>query len=265
VGLAALVVLLLAVVVVFGQRSLVFFPDRSDPGPAASVLPTGRDVLLTTDDGLTLRAWLVEPPARSRQVAVLYAPGNGGNRLGRAEVADAIAGLGFTVLLLEYRGYGGNPGKPSEDGLASDARAGAAFLRAQGYPGNRTIYVGESLGTGVVARLATTDAPAGLVLRSPFPSLVAVARAAYPWLPAGLLRDRFDTTSALSRVEAPITVLSGDADEIVPPEQSAVVAAQVRTLHRQVTLPGVGHNDDVWFGPFLAEQVRDLADAVGSG
>ncbi|WP_258725661.1 alpha/beta hydrolase [Cellulomonas sp. NS3] len=245
------------------QRALIYVPDRTDVGSVADRLPGGRDVTLRTEDALELTAWLVPPSGADRDVAVLYLPGNGGNRLGRLDVAREIASRGFTVLLLEYRGYGGNPGRPSEEGLALDARAAAAALRAEGFEPGRTLYVGESIGTGVASRLVTTDPPAGVLLRSPFPSLVDVARAQLPFLPVGLvLRDRFPSAEHLSGSEVPVLVLHGTADDVVPSRLSAELASQVRNLQGEVVVPGAGHNDRIWFGPFLADAVVDLADAV---
>ncbi|MCL2464768.1 MAG: alpha/beta hydrolase [Micrococcales bacterium] len=264
-GVATIVVLsaVLGTGLALGQRHLIYFPDRSDPGPAAAHVTGGRDVQFTTADGLRLNAWLVVPTAGAQDVAVLWLPGNAGNRGGRAGIAQELAGLGYTVLLVDYRGYGGNPGTPSENGLALDARAAAAYLRGQGFPADRTLYVGESIGTGVAVRLATTDPPAGIVLRSPYTSLVDVARQQFPWLPVGLiLRDRFDTLSYLPAIDVPVTVLCGSADTLVPAGQSATVARHVRTLFRFTQLDGVGHNDAVWYGAFMAQQVADLARAT---
>jgi uncharacterized protein len=248
-----------------GQRHLVFFPDRSDPGPLAEAAPgtSGEDVRLRTDDGLELGAWRIEPTGNDRSTAVLYLPGNGGNREGRLGVGAALAAEGFTVLLLDYRGYGGNPGAPSEDGLAADARAGAAYLRSAGFPPERTLYVGESIGTAVTARLTASDPPAGVVLRSPFTSLADVGATHYPRALVGLvLRDRFAAAEHLAGSDVPVVVLSGDADDIVPASLSADLAETVGNLHREVVLPGVGHNDAVWFGPLLAEETASLADDV---
>lgn len=245
----------------FGQRQLIYFPDSNDPGSAADSFESGSDVELSTSDDLKLSAWLVEP-ANPRDVAVLYLPGNGGNRDGRIEVGQALADEGFTVLLLDYRGYGGNPGTPTEAGLLLDAQAAAAYLGDAGFAPERMIYVGESIGTGVAAQLAVSDPVAGMVLRSPFTSLAAVARYAVG-VPVGwLLRDNFDTEQQMRSIEAPTTVLAGDADDIIPIEESAAVADAAANLYRYVELTQVGHNDAVWFGPYLAEMVVELADAA---
>ncbi len=247
-----------------GQRWLVYYPDRRDPGSAASRFASGHDVILTTSDGLALDAWMFEPTGESRDAAILYAPGNGGNRLDRADVARSLAAAGFTVLLLEYRGYGGNPGKPSEAGLFADARAGIEFLERKGFSSDRMIFVGESLGTGVATSMAIERPPAGLVLRSPYTSIADMAVKSTGGLPiGGLVHDRFDTISRINRVDVPTVVLSGDADMLVPASQSATVADAAANLHREIIVPGVGHNHEGWFGPDLVDPVVELADELG--
>lgn len=244
------------------RRRLIYFPDTTRVSPAWRWFSGGRDVVLTTDDGLSLEAWLVPPTTSDRGVAVLYAPGNGGNREGRAGLVAELAARGFTVLSIDYRGYAGNPGSPSEQGLAADARAAAALLRAEGFSPERTLYLGESLGSGVVARLASTHKPAGVVLRSPFTSLVEVAKGHFGPAVGPLLPDRFPVVDFLSASDIPVTVIRGEADDIVPSRLSARVAQAVGSLHEEVVLPGVGHNDAVMFGPVVAEAVARLADAV---
>jgi len=244
-------------------RSFIYFPDPAHPGPIAARVPGATDVGFTTADGLTLGTWLLSPLADAQNTAVLYMPGNGGNRSSRLDVALAITKLGYTVLLLEYRGYGGNPGEPSEDGFAADAQAAANFLHEEGFPPNRIIYVGESIGTGVASRLASTDQPAAVLLRSPFTSLTDVVKCWYPWLPPTLIPpDRFDIMSCLPQITAPISVLVGSDDDIVPPAQSKTVAEAAPNLFKLTVLDNTGHNDAIWFGPYLAAQVDSLARAV---
>jgi len=245
--------------IMLGQRTMLYFPDTSNP----RTVDGADDVSFTTADGLMLRTWLFTPTVESRNVAVLFFPGNGGNRAGRASVAREIAALGYTVLLLEYRGYGGNPGKPTEEGLALDAQAAAQCLHDLGFPAGRIIYVGESLGTGVATRLATTDQPVAVLLRSPFTSMVDMAKALYPFLPADLLlRDRYETIVRLPMITVPVTVLAGSADELVPVSQSATVADTAPNLFRFDVVDGAGHNDPLWGSAYVAEQVDALAEAA---
>jgi uncharacterized protein len=246
------------------QRQLVYFPDGSPVPPAAEVIPGARDVELHTTDGLDLGAWFV-PAARADEpgTAVLLAPGNGGNRAGRATLARALSRRGLAVLLMDYRGYGGNPGSPSEQGLANDADAAARALEDLGYPAERTIYLGESLGTGVVAALLARRPPAGVVLRSPFTELADVGAHHYPWLPVrALLRDRFEVVGPLSSSDVPVSVVYGDRDSVVPSRLSAQVATGAPRLAEELVLPGADHNDPVMFGPRVADVVARLAERV---
>lgn len=241
------------------QRQLMYFPDRADPGPVTAVAADGRDLTLTTADGLELGAWFLPPePSVDTGYAVLLAPGNGGNRAGRAGLGEELARRGTGVLLLDYRGYGGNPGSPSRDGIAQDADAAVVALGELGYPPERLVYLGESLGTGVVAELAERRTPAAVVLRSPYPTFADVAGVHYPWLPVGrLLRDDYDVVGPLSRTDVPVTVISGTTDTVVPPGLSARVAREVRHLADEVVLAGVGHNDPPMFGTPVADAVAE--------
>jgi pimeloyl-ACP methyl ester carboxylesterase len=246
------------------QRQLIYFPDSAGVPAAADVIPGARDVTLRTEDDLELGAWFIPPGGRDRGLAVLLAPGNGGNRQDRARIGKELSLRGLGVLLMDYRGYGGNPGSPSEDGLAQDAEAAVAALTELGYPPDRTIYFGESLGTGVVARLASQHPPAGVVLRSPFTELADVGSHHYPWLPVRLLlRDRFPVVEHVESLEVPVVVVYGDRDSVVPTKLSAELADHVKNLSDEVVLAGADHNDEVMFGSRMADVVEELADTVG--
>jgi fermentation-respiration switch protein FrsA (DUF1100 family) len=214
-------------------------------------------VTLQTADDVRLTAWLVAPTGTDRGVAVLVAPGNAGNRGDRMVLARGMARAGLTVLLLDYRGYGGNPGRPSEDGLAHDARAGLAHLEGAGFGADGIVYFGESLGAGVVAGLARDVAPAGLVLRSPFIDLPSVGAHHYPVLPVRLLlRDRFPVADNVSHMTAPTVVIYGSKDSVVPAEQSRAVAERAAGIVNVVIVDGADHND-----PALTHG-RPVIDAV---
>jgi fermentation-respiration switch protein FrsA (DUF1100 family) len=261
--LAAAALVLLALWAV--QRRLIYQPDRQAVPPAAALLPGARDVRLVTDDGLELNAWLVPATTADRGVTVLVASGNGGDRSLRSPLARALAARGVSVLLFDYRGYGGNPGSPTEQGLALDVRAAHRFLVGQaGVPPERLLYYGESLGAAVVTELAAERPPAGLVLRSPFVDLVSVGRAHYPFLPVRLLlRDRYALAEQLGRVTVPTVVVYGANDTIVPPEQSVAVAAAAPGPTRVVRVDGADHNDrSLLDGTELLDAVVSLADQV---
>jgi uncharacterized protein len=246
------------------QRQLIYFPDSTAVPPAGALIEGARDITLRTSDGLALDAWFVPPSSASdMHMAVLVAPGNAGNRLDRLGLATELSRRGLAVVLMDYRGYGGNPGSPSEDGLAKDAMAAALTLEELGYPAEQTIYFGESLGSGVVAALQARRAPAGMVLRSPFTELADVAAHHYPWLPVRmLLKDKFPVTEHLSNSQVPVTVVYADRDSVVPTQLSARVADEAPTLVERLVIRGANHNDDVMFGPPVAEAVARLANAV---
>jgi fermentation-respiration switch protein FrsA (DUF1100 family) len=227
------------------QRRLIYLPFPSDVPPATTLLPGAREVTLRTDDGLRLGAWLVPPAAPDTGAAVLVAAGNAGNRSLRAPLAAALARHGLTVLLFDYRGYGGNRGRPTQVGLARDARAARRYLVEEaGVAPERLLYFGESLGAAVVTELATEHPPAALVLRSPFTDLASVGRVHYPFLPVRLLlRDRYPLAQQLACVRVPTTVVYGADDAIVPAEQSRAVAGAAAGPTRLVEIAGADHND----------------------
>ena len=246
------------------QRRLIYLPSAGAAPSAATMLAGARDVQLTTTDGLRLGAWY--PPARgpAGTFTVLVANGNSGDRSLRAPLARALANQGLGVLLFDYRGYGGNPGSPSEEGLARDVRAARQFLTDEGVPGERLLYYGESLGAAVVAELATEHPPARLVLRSPFTDLASVGQIHYPFVPVrALLKDRFPVAEYLSRVTVPITVVHGTEDSIVPPEESRRSVAGARGPIRLVAVEGADHNDPALLnGDVLVQAVMELANEI---
>lgn len=236
-GLGCLWVLIVVLAALL-QRQLIHLPDTSTPPTPPDATP----VQVTTEDGLLLTHWWFAAPGGAAST-VLVLPGNAGNRGLRLPLARGLVDRGHDVLLVEHRGYGGNPGRPSEDGLVADAGAVRGHLVDElGADPGAIVHLGESLGSAVAARLSVDAAPAALVLRSPFPSLVDVGRRHYPFLPVGtLLRDRFETARHLEDVAAPMLVVAGEADRIVPFELSREVAEMAGA--ELEALPGVDHND----------------------
>jgi hypothetical protein len=246
------------------QRRLIYFPSPGPVPSAAAVLPTGRDVVVDTEDGIRLGAWYF--PGRGG--AVLVCNGNGGDRSMRVELAVALNRLGLSVLLFDYRGYGGNPGRPSEEGLAADARAAQAWLAAQPEVGSdRIAYFGESLGAAVAVGLAVQRPPAALVLRSPFTSLADVGAVHYPWLPIRrLLLDRYPSIERIASVHAPLLVIAGDRDDIVPESLSRRLFDAAAEPKRYVVVPGAGHNDpELLDGRRMLDEVGRFLSEAGVG
>lgn len=233
----------LVVLPLLARDSLLYLPGTDVPPLPAVGLPDTEPLTVETDDGLALDAWFV--PADGATVgAVLVLHGNGGDRADRAPLAARLRTMGLASLLLDYRGYGGNPGRPSQDGLLTDAEAGLAALRRHTrLPADRVVVFGESLGAAVAAGVAAAEQPAGLVLRSPFTDIVTVARRRAPWLPVrALLRDHYPTTDWLADYRGPTLVVAGDSDWIIPTEVSRRVAAAGGGDTRLRVIADAGHN-----------------------
>lgn len=230
-----------ALVVIVGllwvfQRRLIYLPTQAVPASPASV----EEVTLETEDGLSLSAWLVE--ADDPRATVVVFNGNAGNRAHRIRLGEALAHRGYSVLLTDYRGYGNNPGSPTENGLARDARAALAWA-SQRESGPIVLY-GESLGAGVAIGLAAETPPDALILRSPFMSLPEIASVHYRWLPTSvLLHDLYPNVERIAALEAPVLVVAGSSDRIVPPDQSRAVYDSANQPKELVIVDGAGHND----------------------
>ncbi len=202
------------------QRTLLYQPSEETPSPVDSDVAEMQVVTLQTADGLSLSSWFA-PPADGRPV-IAYFCGNAGHLGNRAFKARPLLDAGLGVLLVGYRGYGGNPGRPSEEGLLADARAALDFLTEAGFPADRTVLYGESLGTGVAVLLAaevaaSRDPVAAVVLETPYTSIAEVAQKHYPFVPARwLVRDRFDAASRIAGISAPVLMLHAADDRVIP-------------------------------------------------
>jgi fermentation-respiration switch protein FrsA (DUF1100 family) len=227
------------------QRRLIYFPTHDVPAADAIAGTHVEPVTFETTDGLTLNGWFFAAAGPSRRITVVVFNGNAGNRSHRLPLAAALHRYGLQVLLVDYRGYGGNPGTPSQAGLAMDSRGAWAYLtnRPDVDP-SRLVYFGESLGTAVAVDLAVEHPPAALVLRSPFTSMSDIGQYHYPFLPVRLLlRDRFAPIEQIPQSRAPMLVIAGGRDRIVPVESSRRVYEAATSLKRFLLIPEADHND----------------------
>ncbi len=221
------------------QRSLVFQPwTGGDPGTAEAVGMTA--VRMTAADGVTVVHWYA-PPQRGQAVVVLF-HGNGGTVADLEPWAAAFRARGYGTVLADYRGYSGNPGSPSEEGVYADARAVLDWLEAQGFDARSIVLLGWSLGSGVAVQMAVERHPAALVLLAPYTSLIDVGTRQYPiFLVRLLLQDRFDNLSKITAVDAPLMIVHGNDDTIVPPDMGPTLLAAAHEPKRGLFLPQVGH------------------------
>jgi fermentation-respiration switch protein FrsA (DUF1100 family) len=247
------------------QRRLIYFPFGDVPPPGRAGLPAAQTAAFATDDGLTLNGWYVPAMPPGGRWTVIVFNGNAGHRGMRAPLAAALAGRHVASFLFDYRGYGGNPGSPSEAGLALDARAARRYVESRpDVDPSRIAYYGESLGSGVAVRLAAERPPAALILRSPFTSLTDVGRHHYPYLPVSwLLEDRFETLERLQKMKCPVLVIAAEDDSIVPARLSRRLYEAANEPKQLLTLPDADHNDyELLAGPRLVDAVTKLLSAL---
>lgn len=246
IGYLALIVLLYV-----SQRQLLYYPP-GDPGlPAARGIPEAQVITVTTADGLQLKSWYVPPRDAGKPVLVQF-HGNASWLAGRVDFSRIFIELGYGVLITSYRGYSGNPGRPSEQGIYADARANLEWLTAQG---QRFVLVGESLGSGVAVQMATEYKAHGVLLESPYTSIAATAQYHYPFVPAyWLVRDRYDSLSKITRINAPLLVVQGTADTVVPTTLGRELFAAANEPKQAVWVEGGGHND--FYTPAAMAEVK---------
>ncbi|CEK12104.1 alpha/beta hydrolase [Legionella hackeliae] len=240
----------------FMQRNLMYFPAKEVPSRKFFHADDMQVVKIQTKDGIHLMSWY-KPPIPGKPT-ILYLHGNAGHIGYRMPLVRQFLAAGLGVLLLEYRGYGGNPGHPSEQGLYRDGEAGFNFLQQQGVPAQQTILYGESLGTGVATYLSTQFSVCAVILQSPYTSMTNVARYHYPWVFIAPW-DKYDSLSRISQVKSPLLILQGENDTIVPYEQAHILFENANQPKEFIHLPGRGHND-LWDNKF----VKDLLDFIGA-
>ena len=204
----------LAAIIYFAQRSMMYFPETIHTPPAQAGLPEAQEIALTASDGVRLVGWHVPP--REGKPVVLYFHGNGGALRYRVERFHKLIKDGIGLVAIEYRGYGGSEGSPSEQGLFADGQAAYAFAAAH-YQPEQIVLWGESLGTGVAVYLAAEKPVGRVILEAPFTSAAAVAALRYWFLPVRLLmKDQFRSDERIQNVTAPVLVLHGVNDHVVP-------------------------------------------------
>lgn len=238
------------------ERALLYVPDIARIAPASVGLGSVvREVVMETPDGQSIVAWYAQ--AKTGQPTLIYFHGNGASLANRADIIARYANRGIGVFMMTYRGYGGSTGTPSEADNVRDAKQAYSYMRGQGVAAGDIVIFGESLGTGVAVQVAADEAIgreiAGVILDAPYTAIVDVATLHYPYLPARLLmKDRYETMKHIGKVTAPLLVVHGEADVVIPVEMGRKVAASSGGNADIRTFPGAGHTDHDQFGSFEA-------------
>jgi len=231
----------LAAMLYLAQRSLMYFPDKVRVSPAQAGLAEATEVTLTASDGVNVIVWDVAP--RGAKPVILYFHGNGGALQHRAGRFRKLIDDGIGLVALEYRGYGGSDGSPSEAGLDADAHAAYAFAAGR-YPAQRLVLWGESLGSGVAVSLAAEKPVGRVILEAPFTSAAAVAATHYWYMPVWLLmKDQFRSDTRIEKVTAPVLILHGVHDQVVPFTMGEQVFELTKAPKHIVRFLDGGHED----------------------
>ncbi len=223
-----------------GQRKLMYFPMGSQGSAAEEGFTAAQTLTLTTVDGERLVAWYV--PAAADKPLFLYFHGNGNLLRGRVTPFKELTADGAGLLAIDYRGYDGSTGSPSEEGLLKDGEAAYAGARERGYEPNRIVIVGESLGTGVAVAVAANHPSKALILDSAFSATLDVAETRFWMFPIRLImKDTFKSRDRIGRVTAPVLFLHGEEDPVIPIAFDRALFAQANEPKTFVALPGLTH------------------------
>lgn len=235
------------------QRKIIYYPDRTPPNNTRAQSLGFESVTIQTDDHLQLLAWYKH--AQPGYPTVLMFHGNAGHIEYRLPLAEQWANVGLGVLMVEYRGYGGNQGSPSEKGLYMDGSAALSFLAQKGIEPKNIVLFGASLGTGVAMELASQHAFCSLILQTPFLSLTAVARYHYPWIfipPT----DRYDSIKKMRTIRTPLLVLHGKKDTIVPFSQGKALFEASPSDNKTFAQFPDGNHNNLWGDTFYQTTVQ---------
>jgi uncharacterized protein len=247
-----------------GQRKLMYFPDRHRTLPADVGLADVEERTIETPDGARVVAWYGR--ARPGQPTLLYFHGNGGSLSIRAPRIARFMEEGWGVYMMTYRGYGGSTGSPSEAANMADARLAHQALVKEGVAPRSIIAYGESLGSGIAVRMASELPVGGIILDAPYTSIVDVAAKAYPFLPVRLfLFDRYETTRYIGGIKAPLLILHGARDRVVPVAMGRELAQLAPEPKQLVIFPNGNHSDLYINGNNAINAVRNWIGSLRGG
>lgn len=248
----------------FMQRSFTYFPDHSTPSPAMFGLEGQVELVsIETDDGLTLSGWYIAGADANKPV-ILFFHGNASHIGYRSFKVQPFIEAGYGVLLAEYRGYGGNSGKPTENGLYADARAYHSYLtQSLNIPSQDIVLYGESLGSGVATYLGAEHVFKGVILETPFTSLPAVAKQHYPFIPfmAALMHDHYPSVDRIAQVHAPTLFLIAGRDEVVSPADGIALYEAARAPKTRKIYEHATHNS-LYTNTAAAQDVLEFLEGL---
>jgi len=197
------------------QRNLLYHPSENNY-QGDSINFNYQEVLIKVDEKIKLKSWVIKKDLKNFKT-ILYFHGNAGDLTNRVHKLNELNKLDLNILIISWRGFSGNPGKPTEKNLYNDARKSVQWLNDHGVENRNIFLYGESLGTGVATELGQDNSFAGIILESPFTSIADAAKIYYPYLPIDLLiKDRYDSLQKIKNINTPVLIMHGKKDDVVP-------------------------------------------------
>ena len=226
------------------EHHFLYFPEPLHEATPATVGLTYEEVTFQATDDTLLNGWLV--PGQSDAPIVLFCMGNAGNISYRLETLQLLHDLGVAVFILNYRGYGLSEGKASEQGTYNDVAGALELLNNRGWPAERIIIFGRSLGAAISLEAALSSPPAGLIMESAFTSITAMGRHHYPLLQrllGWLIGAKYDNLNKIAGLESPLLLIHGKGDTICPPQMAEELYSRAPEDKRLLWVPGADHNN----------------------
>ena len=212
--LLILIYFVMTVIVYFFQRKLLYHPF-SPQITGKGLIHSFETINFKTSDNFELKGWFHLKNFNKKTILFLH--GNAGNLDNRIDKLNSLGNMDINFLIIAWRGYSGNPGKPNETGLYKDALGGIEWLNKKGISNDQIILYGESLGTAITTEVAQNENFAGIILEAPFTSMVDMGQKIYPIFPVKfLLKDKYESKNKIKNIKSPILVLHGRKDKIVP-------------------------------------------------
>lgn len=228
--------------VFFFQKSLMYHPEKEMKDISEYGMSGVTETYISSADGTKLQTWYAMP--KPNMPMVVYFHGNSVNLSTRVSKFNDLMDLGYGFVAVTYRGFGRSEGKPEMEGIYNDARAAIAFANQLGYPTNELILVGESIGTGMATKMASENDVRGVLLITPYTSISDRGQETYWYLPVKyLVRDDFSNTKYIADVKAPILIIHGDQDDVIPHSHSETLAQLVTSPYKLIIYPNVNHSN----------------------
>ena len=215
VGLIVVIYLIITFILYNSQRSLLYHPSENNYSGDKLTVSIDK-IKIKNDDNIELLAWYHEKDIEKYKT-ILFLHGNAGSLENRIHKINHFNDMDVNFLIISWRGFSGNKGQPTEKGLYKDAKSGVDWLKNKGVKQENIIIYGESLGTGVATEIAQNKNFAGIILESPFTSMVAAGKSKYPIFPIKLLlKDKYESDKKIKNIKSPILIMHGEVDKIVP-------------------------------------------------